>query len=123
MTAADSPAIIIADRNGVIRVWNDAAEQMFGHRANEAVGRTLDLIVPERYRAAHWAGFHSAIERRAAKNDGIRGNLPLLHSDGSEGHHPGRLVFLSDALGNAVGAMGIFLSNDAMENNGLPTVP
>ncbi len=121
--AEDSPAIIIADRDGVIRVWNEAAQRLLGHSASDAVGQTLDLIVPERYRAAHWAGFHSAIERGAAKNDGLRGNLPLLRSDGSEAHHPGRLVFLRDAFGGAVGAMGIFLPDEAVENNGLPTVP
>ena len=53
-------AIIFADRGGVIRFWNRAAETVFGHAAADAVGRNLDLIIPERLRAAHWEGFDKA---------------------------------------------------------------
>jgi PAS domain S-box-containing protein len=56
-------AIIFADRAGVIRVWNHRAETLFGYRAGEAVGQTLDLIVPEASRPAHWAGLSRAVER------------------------------------------------------------
>jgi PAS domain S-box-containing protein len=63
-------AIIFADCAGVIRLWNRAAEAMFGHGAAEAIGQTLDLIVPEPYRVAHWAGFSRAVERgRFARSD------------------------------------------------------
>jgi PAS domain S-box-containing protein len=58
--AAD--AIIFADVHGVIQVWNRAAVLTFGFEATEALGRSLDLIIPEHLRAAHWAGFHRAIE-------------------------------------------------------------
>ena len=62
--------IILADCAGVIRLWNRAAEVMFGHMAAEAIGQTLDLIVPEPYRAAHWAGFSRAVKQgRFAKDD------------------------------------------------------
>jgi PAS domain S-box-containing protein len=50
-------AIIVADRDGVIREWNDAAERIFGYSAAEAIGRTLDLIVPEEERADHWRSY------------------------------------------------------------------
>lgn len=49
-------ALIFADRDGVIRVWNRAAERTFGHRATEAIGQTLDIIIPESLREAHWRG-------------------------------------------------------------------
>jgi PAS domain S-box-containing protein len=63
-------AIILADCDGVIRLWNRAAEAMFGYGAAEAIGQTLDLIVPEPYRVAHWAGFSRAVEQgRFAKNE------------------------------------------------------
>jgi len=58
--AAD--ALIFADVNGTIRIWNAAATALFGFSANEAIGRSLDLIVPERLRAAHWAGFRRAMQ-------------------------------------------------------------
>ena len=58
--AAD--AVIFADVEGVIRVWNEAAAQMFGFAADEAIGRSLDLIIPEHLRQAHWSGFHRAMQ-------------------------------------------------------------
>ena len=82
---AQSPdAIIYAERDGTIRVWNAAAERVFGHSAAEALGQSLDIIIPERLRAAHWAGFDAAIESghekyagrvlttRSARKDGAR---------------------------------------------------
>ena len=46
-------AILVADRQGRIRYWNLGAERMFGHTATEAVGQSLDLIIPEKLRARH----------------------------------------------------------------------
>jgi PAS domain S-box-containing protein len=50
-------AVIIADAEGTIVFWNDAAERLFGWPAAEAMGQTLDLIIPERLRERHWAGY------------------------------------------------------------------
>ena len=57
----DGVAIVIADRDGAIRVWTAGAERMFGYSAADAIGQPLDLIVPEDYRQAHWAGFNRAM--------------------------------------------------------------
>ena len=54
-------AIIFSDREGVIRIWNSAAAELFGYLPEEAVGRTLDIIVPEHLRQAHWEGFGNAV--------------------------------------------------------------
>ena len=51
-------AVIFADRSGVIRLWNSGAEAIFGYEAAEALGQTLDLIIPERLRERHWEGYH-----------------------------------------------------------------
>jgi PAS domain S-box-containing protein len=56
--AAD--AVIFADVDGVIRRWNQAATEVFGFTASEALGQSLDLVVPERLRQAHWSAFHRA---------------------------------------------------------------
>ncbi|MDT3670110.1 MAG: PAS domain S-box protein [Aromatoleum sp.] len=61
-------ALIYADREGVIREWNAGAEALFGYPKAEAVGRSLDLIIPERLRAAHWAGFDRAMQNGATKH-------------------------------------------------------
>jgi PAS domain S-box-containing protein len=54
-------AIVFADREGIIRAWNVAAERVFGHNAAEAVGQSLDLIIPEQFREAHWRGYDRAL--------------------------------------------------------------
>lgn len=58
---AQSPdAMIYASRDGVIRDWNTAAERIFGYPEADAIGQRLDLIVPERFREAHWVGWERA---------------------------------------------------------------
>ena len=54
-------AVILADLEGVIVVWNHGAETLFGFTAAEAIGQSVDLIVPEKMRQAHWDGFNKAI--------------------------------------------------------------
>ncbi|HET9470554.1 MAG TPA: PAS domain S-box protein, partial [Usitatibacter sp.] len=50
-------SVILADRGGVIRAWNRASEALFGFAAAEVLGRSLDVIIPERLREAHWKGY------------------------------------------------------------------
>jgi PAS domain S-box-containing protein len=83
LIASASDAVIFADREGVIRVWNQGAETLFGHRAAEAAGQTLDLIVPEPYRPAHWAGFSRAVQRGRFENDEVLLTSRALRKDGS----------------------------------------
>ena len=47
-------AVVFADRDGIIRIWNAASQTLLGFSADEAIGQSLDLIVPERFRRAHW---------------------------------------------------------------------
>ena len=75
-------AVIVADCAGVIRVWNRAAEAMLGHGAAEAIGQTLDLIVPESYRVAHWAGFSRAIKQGHFAKDDVLLTSRALTKDG-----------------------------------------
>jgi PAS domain S-box-containing protein len=63
-------AVIFADREGIIRLWNRGAEIVFGYAAAEAVGQNLDLIVPEKFRQSHSEGFRKAIETGVTRNDG-----------------------------------------------------
>jgi PAS domain S-box-containing protein len=76
-------AIVFADCEGIIRVWNGGAEALFGHTAEEAVGKSLDLIVPESFRAAHWAGFSRAVRRGRFAKDGMLQTSRALVKDGS----------------------------------------
>ena len=50
-------AVVISDASGAITLWNPAAERMFGFTPKEALGNSLDLIIPERLRGRHWSGY------------------------------------------------------------------
>lgn len=55
---AAADAVIVCDRDGVIRLWSAGASRIFGLTAAEAMGQSLDIIIPERLQARHWDGFH-----------------------------------------------------------------
>src|SRR5229473_761826 len=75
-------AIVVSDASGTINVWNPAAERLFGFTQAEALGNSLDLIVPKRLRERHWAGYRKTMasgETRYA-HDLLR--VPAVHKDG-----------------------------------------
>jgi PAS domain S-box-containing protein len=74
-------AVLFVDCTGVIRLWNRGAETLFGYSAAEAVGRTLDLIVPEPLRAAHWAGFFRAVQQGRFTKDTVLQTSQALTKD------------------------------------------
>ena len=76
-------ALIFADCEGTIRLWNARAEAIFGYAAAEAVGRSLDLIIPENLRAAHWRGYRQAITLGHAKSGGQALATRAAHKLGS----------------------------------------
>ena len=53
--------IVYADAEGVIRVWNRGATRVFGFAEAEAVGRPLDIVVPENLRERHWQGYRATM--------------------------------------------------------------
>jgi len=80
----DSPvAILFADREGRIRLWNAGAEVLFGYPAPEALGQSLDLIVPERQRARHWEGWEKVMASGVTKYGRDVLAVPALRKDGS----------------------------------------
>jgi PAS domain S-box-containing protein len=101
-------AMVVADAEGRIVHWDTVAQELFGHAAEEAMGRPVDLIVPEEYRSRHWDAFHRAMATGECRLDGAATNLPTLHRDGSVRVIPGRFVFLVDPRGTPVGAMAIY---------------
>ena len=81
--AAAADAVVATDRDGIIRVWNPGAERIFGHRADEALDQSLDLIVPERLRARHWEGFcHVMATGESYYGEGDLLSVPGLRRDG-----------------------------------------
>ena len=75
--------IIFADREGKIRLWNGGAERIFGYTESEALGSTLDLIVPERFRDRHWDGYRRVIETGETQYGDQLLSVPGVRGDGS----------------------------------------
>jgi PAS domain S-box-containing protein len=110
----DVRAVVVADTDGIIVSWNDGAEDLFGHSAADAIGQSLDLIVPDDFRERHWAGFRQAMSTGKPKLDRPAARLPAKCAGGAVDVFPARLVFLTDAHDRAAGALAIFERPDGV---------
>jgi PAS domain S-box-containing protein len=75
-------AIVVADLNGAITLWNPAAERMFGFTRNEAMGRSLDLIIPQRLQQRHWEGYRKTMETGETRYGHDLLRVPAVHKEG-----------------------------------------
>jgi PAS domain S-box-containing protein len=105
-TAAD--AILATDREGVIRFWNPGATRIFGFTADESVGASLDLIIPERLRQRHWEGWRRVMatgETRYGAGDVLA--VPALTKDGRQISVEFTILLLRDADGGIAGMAAV----------------
>jgi len=79
--AADG--VLFTDREGKIRLWNAGAERIFGWTAAEAVGQSMDLIIPERLRPRHWANWDKVMETGQTRYATETLAVPALRKDGA----------------------------------------
>lgn len=100
-------AILVADREGVIRLWNSGAEAIFGYSKDEAIGQTLDLIVPERFRERHWEGYHRVMATGDTKYGTELLAVPGARSDGSRISIEFTITLLTESDGSVLGASAI----------------
>jgi PAS domain S-box-containing protein len=75
-------AVIISDRDEIILFWNNSAERIFGYTAAEALGKTLSIITPERFRERHSKGYFHTMETGKTKYGNTLLRVPALHKDG-----------------------------------------
>jgi len=102
-------AIIFADLEGRIRFWNSGAEIMFGYGAEETLGQSLDLIVPERQRARHWEGYHKVMESGVTKYGRDLLAVPAMTKDGRRISVEFSIALLRGTSGEILGAAAIML--------------
>ena len=100
-------AIIFSDREGIIRLWNSGAEAMFGYRAEEALGQTLDLIVPERQRSRHWEGYTRVMGTGVTRYGRELLAVPALTKDGKRISIEFSIALLRTPSGELLGATAI----------------
>ena len=82
LVAAVGDAVIASNPAGAINLWNPAATRMFGHTEEEALGKSLDIIIPQRQQQRHWDGYNQTMKTGITKygNDVLR--VPAVHKDG-----------------------------------------
>ncbi|WBY02806.1 PAS domain S-box protein [Ramlibacter tataouinensis] len=100
-------ALIVADAEGTIRVWNRGAEVLFGFAAAEAIGSGLDLLVPPRFRQAHDHGFRQAIATGHLRTEGRVLTTRSNHKNGCRLYVDFSFSLLKDPRGQVVGVVAV----------------
>jgi PAS domain S-box-containing protein len=100
-------AIVVADREGLIRLWNHGAQKIFGHPPEEALGRSLDLIIPETLRFRHWDGYHKVMATGETRYGDSLLAVPALHRDGRRLSIEFTVIPLHDVAGRMTGIASV----------------
>lgn len=100
-------AVMFADRDGVIQLWNEGAEWIFGVAKEAALGRSLDLIIPERLRARHWQGYHQTMATGETRYGRQLLRVPACKGDGEQFSSEFSIVLVQDESGQPLGVAAI----------------
>ncbi len=100
-------AFIYADEEGLIRVWNKGAETMFGYSAAEAIGQSMDIIIPERHRAKHWDGYQRVMQTGVTRYGREVLAVPALRKDGTRISIEFTIALLRSEEGKVLGAAAV----------------
>jgi PAS domain S-box-containing protein len=102
-------AILICDRAGVVRYWNASAERVFGFSSAEVLGVSMDLIIPERLRGRHWAGWEGTMGTGVTRyGEGQLLAVPALHKEGRQISVEFSIQLLKDAAGQIEWVVALF---------------
>ena len=100
-------AVVYSDREGIIRLWNRGAEAIFGYSQEHALGHTLDLIIPERWRARHWEGYRTVMLTGVTRYGQELLAVPASRSDGTRISIEFSIILPTDRDGKVLGAVAI----------------
>jgi len=98
-------AVILAGTDGLVSFWNAAAERVFGFSAEKAIGESLDLIIPEQFREAHWKGFDHALGEGDTKYRGQALATRAVRADGETIYVELSFAIVKDGEGTVLGAL------------------
>jgi PAS domain S-box-containing protein len=107
LVANAGDAVIVADPSGVIRYWNPAAQRMFGHAEQDALGASLDIIIPGKLRERHWDGYRRVMATGKTHYGGRTLAVPALRADGTRISIEFTVALLPDATGEIRGVAAI----------------
>lgn len=100
-------AIMFADQEGIIQLWNNGAERIFGHSAEQAIGQSLDLIIPEKLRERHWEGYNKTMATGETRYGTELLSVPATHQSGSRLSTEFSIVMLVDDDNKPLGVAAI----------------
>jgi PAS domain S-box-containing protein len=108
LVASMSEALVYADAEGVIRLWNRGATRIFGFSDMEALGRSLDIIIPEGLQSRHWQGYRATMRSGQSRySDGQLLSVPAMRKDGTRISVEFTIVPFTDATGRITGIAAI----------------
>ncbi len=108
LVAGMSDALVYADADGTIRAWNRGAVRIFGFAEAEAVGRSLDIIIPANLRERHWQGYRETMRTGLTRyGDGQLLSVPAVRKDGARISVEFTIVPFTDASGQMTGIAAI----------------
>lgn len=116
LVEAAPDAVIVADTEGRIVFWNQGAELILGFSAAEAIGQSLDLIIPEKHRGRHWEGYERVMKSGETKYGREMLSVPGIHRDGSRLSLEFTVALLKDASGAVTGIGAVMRDNTARFN-------
>lgn len=96
-------AVMFSDQRGIIRFWNAAAERIFGYSAEDALGQSLDLIIPENLRGRHWEGYFRVMESGSSRYSVDLLSAPALRKDGTRISTEFSMALIRDDNGTMLG--------------------
>jgi len=100
-------AILFADQEGNIQVWNSGAERIFGYTRDEAIGKSLDLIIPEKLRERHWEGYHKVMKTGQTRYGTELLKVPAAHKDGNRISVEFTIILVRDRQNEVIGTAAI----------------
>lgn len=113
LVAAIGDAIVIANPQGAITLWNPAAERLFGYTASEALGQSLDLIIPERLRPRHWQGYDKTMATGTTRYGSELLKVPAVGKDGKAMSIAFTVALLKDGNGAVSGIVAVIRDETA----------
>jgi PAS domain S-box-containing protein len=99
--------MLFADQEGIIRLWNKGAESIFGYSAREALGQSLDLIIPEKLRERHWEGYYRVMDTGETRYGNELLKVPALRKDGKKLSIEFSILLVRDRQNQIIGSAAI----------------
>jgi PAS domain S-box-containing protein len=113
LVQAMGDAVVVVDVAGHIVLWNPAATRIFGFTEEEALGRSLDIIIPERQRGRHWEGYAKTVDTGITRYGSALLKVPALHRDGSTLSIAFTVALLTDEAGKVTAVASVIRDESA----------